>query len=74
MLPDPETGQPSDCEILPEGREYEFYLSPSSKKAQDLLEKIGDPNVRTLGEKCFRVLTDYYRYYQDQLATPKGSV
>jgi len=64
---DSETGRPSGIRISPVRKEYEFHLSPSSRKAQTLLEKTGDSNVRTLSEKCFEALSEYYRYYQRQL-------
>lgn len=64
---DPETGRPSGQRITPIRKEYEFHLTPSSKKAETLLKKIDDPNVRTLSEKCFEVLSDYYQYYQRKL-------
>jgi len=67
-LADPKTGRPSGRFVSPTRKEYEFHLSPSSKKAELLLTKIGNPNVRTLSENCFAVLTDYYRYYKRQLA------
>jgi hypothetical protein len=54
--------------ILPTKREIEFHLVPPSPKAKSLLDRINDPNVQTLTEECFNVLTDYYRYYQRQLA------
>lgn len=67
VLPDPETGRPSEQRIVPVRREYEFHLAPSSKKAKDLLTRIGDPNVQSLSDKCLKVLNDYYQYYQRQL-------
>ena len=67
-LADPETGQPSGRQFVPVSKEYEFHLSPSSKKAKELLVKIGEPNIRILSEICFKVLKDYYQYYQRQLA------
>lgn len=66
-LADPETGQPSGHLVAPVRKEYEFHLSPTSKKAKNLLAKIGDPNVQTLSESCFNVLTNYYQYYRSQL-------
>ena len=65
---DGKTGRPSGELITPVRKEYEFHLYPSSDDAKALLEKIGDPNVRTLSQKCFEVLTDYHRYYERQLA------
>ena|SRR5215212_2318495 len=67
VLADPETGEPSGRLFAPVRKEYEFLLSPSSKKTKDLLAKIGDANVQTLSEICFKVLMDYYRYYQRRL-------
>ena len=71
-LADPKTGQPSGQMVTPVRREYEFHLgpssAPSSPKAIKLLADIGDPNVRTLSEACFKVLMKYYRHYQDLLA------
>jgi hypothetical protein len=66
-LADPETGQPSGESVAPVRKEYEFHLSPTSKKAKNLLTKIGDPNVQTLSKSCFSVLTNYYQYYRSQL-------
>jgi hypothetical protein len=66
-LGDPQTGQPSGQRVTPTRVEYEFHLLPSSKKAEALLAKIGDRNVRTLSEKCFEVLSDYYQYYESQV-------
>jgi len=66
-LGDPQTGQPSGQRIAPTRVEYEFHLYPSSKEVEELLTKIGDRNVRTLSEKCFEVLSNYYRYYEDQV-------
>jgi hypothetical protein len=42
---DPITGLPDWTEGSPARKEYEFHLSPPSKKAEALLEKIGDPSV-----------------------------
>lgn len=67
-LADPKTRRPSGGFVPPTRKEYEFQLYPSSKKAEALLTKISDPNVRTLSENCFAVLTNYYRYYECQLA------
>ena len=67
-LADPKTGRPSGRFVLLTRKEYEFHLCPSSQKAEALLTKIGDPNVRTLSENCFAVLTDYCRFYKRQLA------
>jgi hypothetical protein len=66
-LGDARTGQPSGQRIAATRVEYEFHLYPSSKKVEALLTKIGDRNVRTLSEKCFEVLSDYYRYYESQV-------
>jgi len=66
-LGDPQTGQPSGQGIAPTRVEYEFHLYPSSKEVEARLTKIGDRNVRTLSEKWFKVLSDYYRYYESQV-------
>jgi hypothetical protein len=65
-LADPETGEPSQT-ILPAKTEYEFRLYPRTKKVEDLLTRISDSDVRSLSEKCFGVLLDYYRHYQSQV-------
>jgi hypothetical protein len=54
--------------ILPTRTEYEFHLFPPTKVARELLTRIGDSNVQSLSEKCFKVFARYYQYYQDQLA------
>jgi hypothetical protein len=66
-LQDPQTGQPSGQRVTPTRVEYEFHLLPSSKKVEALLTKLGDRNVRSLSEKCFEVLSNYYQYYEDQV-------
>jgi hypothetical protein len=66
-LGDLQTGLPSGRRVTPTRVEYEFELFPSSKKVEALLTKLGDRNVRSLSEKCFKVLSDYYRYYEGQL-------
>lgn len=72
ILPDPETKRPSERRIFPVRRDYEFHLAPSSKKARDLLTRIGDSNVQSLSVKCLKTLHDYYQYYQRQLRRLEG--
>jgi len=55
---DLKTGRPSGQLITPTRTEHEFHLSPSSPEAEALLVKVGDTNVRTLSERCFRILTE----------------
>lgn len=69
---DSQTGRRSGQRVAPRRKEYEFHLYPSSKKAEDLLNKIGDRNVRTLSEKCFEILTAYYRYYERSFMKSNG--
>jgi hypothetical protein len=68
LFPDPETGGPSDKRVLPERKAYEFHVNAASNKANKLLARIEDPNIWSLSDKCYKVLTDYYRYYRNQLA------
>jgi hypothetical protein len=66
---DPETGGPSfSKEFVPARIEYEFHLQPSTKKLRVLLDSIGDPEIRRLTARYFEIVTEYYRYYQHQLA------
>jgi hypothetical protein len=66
-LGDLQTGLPSGRLVTPTRVEYAFELFPSSKEVEALLTKLDDRNVRSLSEKCFEVLSNYYRYYEDQV-------
>jgi hypothetical protein len=68
VLADPKTGKPTGETVAPVRKEYEFHITPTpSPKARELLASIGDTNVRTLSERCFKVLIKYYQAYQHHL-------
>ena len=65
---DPATGETREDPVLtPERRSFSYVLKATNNEGEELLSRLGTPDVHLLCQHCFQVIQAYVDFYMQQI-------